>query len=190
MKPWMLALITAVKRKLVTVGPYTASRTFIAPVTTSKIESITGRGAAGTPGGDNSSITYWYDEYYYYVYSGDGAGGVFVGPTSYLGRTNKTSPTTPPTPGDFCYPPSSSSSMPPYTQQQLCYFYRDGSTITGGEYPATTGASVTAFGQTFPGGVGGPATPVTFRDVPVTGGSSNQLVIPSGGEITSFSYYE
>lgn len=49
---------------------------------------------------------------------------------------------------------------------------------------ATTGASATGFGETFPGGVGGPATPVTHDNVAVTPSASYPLVIPSGGSIT------
>lgn len=52
----------------------------------------------------------------------------------------------------------------------------------------TTGASTTGFGFTFAGGVGGPATPVTYNNVSVTPGVSYNLVIPSGGSIV-IQYY-
>lgn len=54
--------------------------------------------------------------------------------------------------------------------------------------PATTGASATALGLTFPGGTGGPATTTTFTNVAVTPGGSYSIVVPSGGTIT-LQYY-
>lgn len=50
--------------------------------------------------------------------------------------------------------------------------------------PATTGASATGFGYTFPGGNGGAASPSTFNNVAVVPGQAYQLNIPSGGSIT------
>lgn len=55
--------------------------------------------------------------------------------------------------------------------------------------PATTGADSTGFGKTFPGGVGGAASTVSFTNVAVTSGSSYNVVVPSGGSIT-ISYYQ
>jgi hypothetical protein len=52
------------------------------------------------------------------------------------------------------------------------------STVNG-----TTGAATTGFSQTFPGGVEGAASPVTYNNVPVTPGNSYPLTIPSGGQI-------
>lgn len=54
---------------------------------------------------------------------------------------------------------------------------------------ATTGADTVGFGKTFPGGVGGPASPVTYNNVAVTPGASYSLTIPSGGSIT-ITYYK
>jgi hypothetical protein len=54
--------------------------------------------------------------------------------------------------------------------------------------PATTGASATGFGKTFPGGTGGPATTTSFANVAVTGGSNYSIVVPAGGSLT-ISYY-
>lgn len=54
---------------------------------------------------------------------------------------------------------------------------------------ATTGASATGFGKTFPGGVGGAATVTNFSNVPVTPLSSYNVVVPAGGSIT-ITYYQ
>jgi hypothetical protein len=60
----------------------------------------------------------------------------------------------------------------------------------GGTIPATTGASTTGFGKTFPGGFGGAATPVTYPNgsspapIAVTPGASNGFTIQAGGSLT------
>ena len=56
--------------------------------------------------------------------------------------------------------------------------YRDG----------TNGAPTTGFGYTFPGGVEGPASPVTYNNVTVTPNASYVLNVPAGGSIV-ISYY-
>lgn len=170
-----MAIVTAVKRRLMTVGPYTASRTFIAPVTTSKIESITGKGASGTP---SYSVTRWREKKTFTVDYEPGYGTDNTTETYSFKSLSESDGV------DYCDPPIYVASA--HATTQYCYDY----TLQTTTYPATTGASVTAFGKTFPGGVGGPATPVTFTDVPVSGGSSYPLNIPTGGEITTFSYYE
>lgn len=50
--------------------------------------------------------------------------------------------------------------------------------------PATTGASTTGFGKTFPGGTGGAAPVTSFGDVPVTPGQTYSIVIANGGYLT------
>lgn len=62
-------------------------------------------------------------------------------------------------------------------------------TKLGTYHPATTGASSTGFGKTFPGGTGGAASTTIFTDVVVTPGASYNLVIPAGGLIT-ITYYK
>lgn len=54
---------------------------------------------------------------------------------------------------------------------------------------AITGANATGFNKTFPGGAGGPASPVTYENVPVTPNASYSLLIPPGGSIT-ITYYK
>lgn len=57
------------------------------------------------------------------------------------------------------------------------------------DYTPTTGASATAFGRTFPGGTGGPASPTNFTNVAVTEGASYPVVVPAGGSVT-ITYYQ
>ena len=71
-------------------------------------------------------------------------------------------------PGDFAFMYVAWQEYGPYTPPQ----------------PATTGASATGFGKTFPGGVGGPASTTTYTDVAVVPGTNYTLTIPSGGSIT------
>lgn len=62
--------------------------------------------------------------------------------------------------------------------------YRQSYTIA-----ATTGAAATAFGQTFPGGVGGPAASTTVNNIAITPGATYNIVVPSGGSLT-ITYYQ
>ena len=50
--------------------------------------------------------------------------------------------------------------------------------------PTANGLPSIGFGKTFSGGVGVPATPVTYNDVSVTPGGSYPVTVPSGGYIT------
>lgn len=79
-------------------------------------------------------------------------------------------------------PSSGTVPTPPATQQTA--------TCTNLEVynDATNGAPTTGFGYTFAGGSGGPATPVTYNNVPITPGATYNLVIPAGGSI-SIEYY-
>ncbi len=54
---------------------------------------------------------------------------------------------------------------------------------------ATTGANTTAFGKTFPGGIGATATPAFYSNVAVTPGASYSIVVPPGG-VVSINYFE
>jgi hypothetical protein len=56
------------------------------------------------------------------------------------------------------------------------------------ETSATTGASSTAIGLTFPGGTGGAASTTTYTNTAVTPGNSYSIVVPSGGSVT-LQYY-
>lgn len=57
-------------------------------------------------------------------------------------------------------------------------------TRKGAFIPATTGLSASAFGKTFPGGAGGPATMTGYTSVPVTPGATYQVTVPTGGSVT------
>jgi len=165
MKPWMLALVGAAPRVQVT-QTFTATTTWTAPITTSRIEKASGKGAAGSPGGE-------YTGYYF-------KGGVISyykgGVLQFQGVTgderifgNK--------PADYCDPVSYVPG-PGYDASQTCWSHWDEVT------EKTTGAAATGFGKTFPGGTGGPAPTTTFNNVPVTPGASYNLNIPAGGSIT------
>lgn len=55
-------------------------------------------------------------------------------------------------------------------------------------YGDTTGDNSSALGYTFPGGVGGPATPATYNNVSVTPSASYSIIVPGGGYVT-IQYY-
>lgn len=55
--------------------------------------------------------------------------------------------------------------------------------------PATTGANATAFGKTFPGGVGAPAAVTEFTNIAITPGATYNIVVPAGGSVT-ISYFQ
>lgn len=54
----------------------------------------------------------------------------------------------------------------------------------GAYHSATTGASATGFGKTFPGGYSGPASVTTFSNVAVTPLTQYSIVVPTSGSIT------
>lgn len=54
----------------------------------------------------------------------------------------------------------------------------------GAYHPATTGLSASAFGKTFPGGVGGPAVETGHANVQVSSGQTYQVTVPTGGVVT------
>ena len=59
--------------------------------------------------------------------------------------------------------------------------------ISGEQYfsePETTGGSSSAFGNTYAGGVGGAATPVTTNNISVTPGQAYSISVASGGYVT------
>lgn len=185
MKAWMMALIAGRARLLKTAGPYTANATFVVPATTSKLETISGKGADGTPSSSGSYLVMvkrrWTQIYYANGTSED---------LDYPGSIVLVTPVSSfePTPPPYCDAQTAAGgSYPSGTMVAYCYNYTR-ETVNFSN-PATTGASTTAFGKIFPGGVGGPAPLTTFNDVAVISGSSNSLAVPSGGTLT-FTYYE
>lgn len=183
MKAWMAALIGA-SRTRKTLAPITSSTTFVVPYGVSSLD-LTGYGAAGTPGTPGTpGQTGWHE----------------VSITTFQrrdGGTDQTASTFPPVfdgspkPDNYCDPTVTytTDESTVYSSSTTCYsFFTDTQPGTPGT-AATTGASTTAFGKTFPGGAGGPASPTSFTNVTVTGGSSYSIVVPAGGSLT-ISYYQ
>lgn len=163
---------------------FTANATWTAPLTTLSITKATGKGAAGTPA-SSGSATYREDTTIT-RYDFASKPSVSVGPTL-ISRTFWDGK---PLPADYCNPPISGgdSLYPDATSRQKCYYFDK--VDESFNNPATTGASATfasgvaGTSRTFPGGSGGPATAVTYDNVPVTPGQAYSIVVPSGGSIT------
>lgn len=185
MKPWMMAAMLG--------GPvlqppltYTSSQSVTIPFGVSRLEAVSGQGADGTA-----------------AYTGPSTPGRTgwkrITDTTYQRRDGGTdkvvSESDPyydsPKPADYCDPTVETPDSTVYSSYTRCYIHVDYQEPDqpGETYPATTGASSTGFGLTFPGGAGGPATITNFANVAVTGGQSYSLSIPSGGSIT-ITYYK
>lgn len=174
MSPWMLAVI--MKNRLLVTETFASSRTWVAPLTTSKIESMTGEGADGT-----TTTDYYIESYVYYQYRRDGGPVLYTSDPEYTGRSVSTAGAV--APDGFCLAYESGEWGILGNERATCYtFNKTGETIS------TTGASTTGFGQTFAGGIGVTATPSTVTNVTITAGASYSLVIPSGGSL-SITYY-
>lgn len=137
---------------------FTANTIFHVPVATSQITKLTGTGAPGLP------VSYKVERYTQkFDANRQPVGAPFLSDT---------------------YPVAASTAAPEaYCTQNTgagyeCYSFFKTSN------PGTTGAATTAFNRTFPGGVAGPATPVTYNDVPVAPGTTQALLVPSGGSVT------
>lgn len=178
MKAWMIALAFGRRRRLVTLPPFTANGTVVFPpgVVAADVEGYGARGTNGSPG----SSYYYETRTIYGIRRSDGATvAVYVSP-----RTFKTGSSGP----SYCNPPANSPTDPTYSANYTCYAF-DGHATTPPTDP-TTGASATALGKTFPGSYRNTAPPVTkFTDVPVSAGTSYNVVVPAGGSIT-ISYYQ
>jgi hypothetical protein len=166
-----------------TTKTYTSAnngQTVTLPVQVTNLLMVSGQGAAGSPATDQWT-PYYSKKTSVNNQRNDLGGEVFVtdgGTTYHYGAT----------PNDYCDPanPYIMNGVTNYTR--TCYDFTDLSYTSTN--PATTGASATGFGKTFPGGVGGPATVTKFDNVAITGGQpSAPLNIPAGASIT-ISYYE
>lgn len=155
---------------------FTANATWPAPVTTSSIDTASGKGANGgtTSGG---TTTQWRTEYQTIYARRDGTGDDVT--YSYSAWQNGSIP---PGYSDYCDPTVSTPNSTVYVSYTKCYNYQE-QTITNPPV-SYNGASTTAFGKTFPGGVGGPATTTTFTNIAITPGASYSIVVPSGGTLT------
>ena len=167
-----ICMLLAVFRSRVTVTEtFTANATWTAPVTTSRIDTLTGNGAAGAPA-SSEPVFYWYDTYVQQTsYNLDGSIASQT-PWQFTGTTGGEAPS------DYCNNSYSGATLVHSTCYQFTGY------TTGGVTPATTGASATGFGKTFVGGTGGAATPVTHNNVAVTPGATYSLAVPAGGSIT------
>lgn len=147
-----------------------SSQSVTIPSSVNNLVALTGRGGDGQPA--------YVDEYYdvEIVTTLNYSNGTTTTNTTYSSGSGTA-------PSDYCQGLNGNGPNGPYTGTR-CYYH----TQHYDEVPPSTGSSTTAFGKTFPGGLGGAATPVTYNNVAVTPGP-NSLVIPSGGSVT-FSYYE
>jgi hypothetical protein len=173
MNPGVQTVICGGRRRQVTLT-FTANGTWTAPFTTSRIDTATGKGAAGST--TTTTTNGWYS----------------IATTTYHRRDGGTDQTASQSAGVFDGSPMPSNYCDPtvyytveqstvYTDSTKCYsFFATSKTDT----TTTTGASTTAFGKTFPGGAGGPATITTFSNVIVTPGASYNIVVPAGGSLT------
>lgn len=159
---------------------FTKNETLVMPVGVSVLDAVVGNGAPGKP-----AISGTVELYTHIVHSlfrraggidyveGDVPGWTGTGTGSGNGS-------------DYCdpivvYPDPDHGGNTVYYQELVCYYYR---ARTVGGSPATTGASASGFGKVFPGGVGKPATAVTYNNVAVTALASYPVVVPAGGSIT------
>lgn len=178
MKPWMMAVMSG-SPQLVT-KTYTSSQTITIPLGVSRLEKLTGKGAAGTPGYTEEGYSYsvratqerrlrstgeWVE-----TFSLNTSGFSTNYPTSGCGSSVST--------------PDNDT----YSAIRSCSYYSSIRADTNYVAP-TTGASTTGFGKTFPGGSGSAAELVTHNNVVVKPGDPYALVVPSGGSIT-ITYYQ
>lgn len=151
---------------------FTANGSFLVPPGATSINMI-GHGAAGSPGVDGTYVLT--TRVVTNAFRRDGGLDVFTSTDDgWIGDNYATGV-------NFCTPLTATPGNSVYYQQIICYYYNADNV---GGYPETTGASATGFGRVFPGGAGGGAANVSFNNVPVTAGSTYQVVVPSGGSIT------
>lgn len=183
MKPWMMLLMVgggAGTRSLMT-QTFTSNATWVAPATTTRLETASGSGAAGTPpSGGTPDQHGWFTLFidtFHRRDTGEPVQTSSQGPNVMDGS---------PMPDNYCDPQQfftlEESSV--YSDVTTCYSHLS-VTVAGtpGTAP-TTGANTTGFGQFFPGGTGGAASTVSFTAVPVTPNTGYPIVVPSGGSLT------
>lgn len=159
---------------------FTANATITFPAGVTKVDMV-GYGARGRAGSSGRINKYKRDINYYGVRRSDGGTEL-----DYTQRGVETSGVAPAF--AYCDPPVGTAPNSEYSSTQACY-----SNFVDTSYnfnnPPTTGASATGLDRTFLGSTGDVAqTATSFTDVPVTSGTSYNLVIPAGGLIT-INYY-
>lgn len=177
MNPAVQAVICGRRRQQLT-QTFNANATWTAPITTSRIDTASGKGASGTQGG--TSTHYYIDTYAQNFYS-NRDGTTTQGDLTFVSRSGEVAADAPVPPGNT-QGPFATPDNPVYYQFSIVYVYVKTS-VTSSISP-TTGNPTTAFGKTFPGGVGGAASPTTFSNIAITPGASYNIVVPSGGSLT------
>lgn len=209
----MRSLFYGKKSRTPTTQTFNASGTWVAPATTTMIDTLSGRGSNGTASSvvAASAITVYVN----YLTSGSGSTAGNYGWASAVSLLDSTKSTI------------SAGGNPTYTEYQIVQYSNNtyrvdthsrplssvigssaasygtggwtpfGNINNGGEGvvtwnsvgPPTNGDPSSAFSKTFPGGTGGPAPTGNFTNVAVAPGISYDIVVPPGGTIT-FTYYQ
>lgn len=214
MKPWLMALAMGRRRVQVT-ETFTANATWIAPATTSRIETLSGKGQDGTPASaDTRSATAQVDSVQTFASgTGNSSGSIGwadfesdIGPALsavnaggsgsfygviYRGYPNSNTYTITLNQGVY------KDAIPGTAKAVRAAGWKTSGPVQLGDYgfayieyterytiPGTTGANATAFGKTFAGGVGGPASTGVHSNVAVTPLQSYSIVVPPGGQVT------
>lgn len=160
---------------------FTANATWPAPAGVTLLTTATGKGAAGAPAYNDSG--YYIYKYRYYAYRHSDNTYTYSSETL-MTVTATTSGGA--VPAGYCEEPGQSWAQIGTDIEWRFTCYRHEKKLSGGYHPATTGASTTGFNKTFPGGVGGPATPVTFENIPVVPLQGYSIVVPAGGSLTIY----
>lgn len=176
----MLALAACGGNQALITKTYTSSQTVVIPAGVSTLVSVSGQGANGSPS-SSTFVNRYSDHLTSYNQRNDIGGQTSTTDqgTTYVVHNGAT-------PTDYC------TSKTAYLQNGItnytwfCHDFSDASYYSTS--PATTGASATGFGLTFPGGAGKAATSTAFSNVAVTPGGSYPIVVPAGGSIT-ISYF-
>lgn len=203
----MMALALLGGSRVVVTQTFTTNTSWVAPAGVTSILTLTGNGVAGTPGGPQPGSILVANVSY--QTSGTGAGGPANTWSNMQGLVNNAISTL--NSGgsgsvstalllkyangtEDLFPSSTSYGGAIAGTASASYgggWQSSGAITSSGTASAnflvntssTTGASTSAFGFTFPGGTGGPATPVTYTNVVVTPGTSYPINA-AGGSIT------
>lgn len=160
---------------------FTSNATWIAPPGVTNLASVVGNGAAGTAAYTTGGVTTPGEKLVHYetIYTKKDGTQEYVdsGWATWSGPTQPANTHTTTYIGD-------TSTVYNYRDSYVTYSQTPDTTTPVVEHAATTGASATAFGFTFAGGVGGSATPATQTNVAVTPSGSYDIVVPSGASVT------
>lgn len=151
-----------------------------APLTTVMVK-MTGAGQPGTSSGSH----YEYDlNYYSQDHTIDNSTGQRVGSFSPQLQSTTRYANAPTPPGESCFSPVDLGNG---FSNETCHFYEVVPVVVPDD--PTNGQDVTLFGFLFPGGVGGPASAVSYNNAGVIPGRTYATALPSGASIT-LTYFE